>query len=414
MEYLTQHNFEMVMKHSLTQNTMKSPTQKDFNYMFQFLYHQLDPAYHFQKNIDAEVPPILKLLRYPFEKSITKSQIAAVGGQNWSTFLGMLHWMMQLAKMAGSYSTGGYDDASAEAGFDVSGDRIIFDFLTDAYREWLSVEDDADDDDAEKLIKPHIEAMARKFEEGNRRWLDQEQILEAELQNLNSKIEDLGRSGPRLEKLSEQIRILEEDRGKFEQYNESMEAKVEKYSNRIKLLEEEIARTERELEEAEQEKRELQDTVDAQGITIADIDRMNSERERLLRGVESTVVRLDESKRRTSEKEREAAARLDELERAVENYNHLGYEIGIIPSTATNAKGVEYELVLAVFNSGAADGGLQSSHVGPQDESQRDRLLLESNQGYQPHHLLNLDLRGTTKNSSTRFAGKSTSAATPP
>lgn len=98
LEYLTHNNFELEMKHSLGQNTLRSPTQKDFNYIFQFLYHRIDPGYRFQKSMDAEVPPILKQLRYPFEKGITKSQIAAVGGQNWPTFLGMLHWLMQLAQ----------------------------------------------------------------------------------------------------------------------------------------------------------------------------------------------------------------------------------------------------------------------------------------------------------------------------
>src|SRR5690348_2328750 len=124
------------MKHTLSQNIIKSPTQKDFNYMFQWLYHRIDPSYRFQKNIDQEVPPLLKLIRYPYEKSITKSQIAAVGGQNWSTFLGLLHWMMQLAQMLDRYVDHRYDDACQEAGVDVTGDHIVFEFLSRAYRDW--------------------------------------------------------------------------------------------------------------------------------------------------------------------------------------------------------------------------------------------------------------------------------------
>ena len=85
MEFLTQRNFEMEAKHTLTHKTLTSPTQKDFDKVFQFLYHQIDPAYRFQKSSDAEVPPLLKQMRYPFEKNISKSQLAAVGGNNWST-----------------------------------------------------------------------------------------------------------------------------------------------------------------------------------------------------------------------------------------------------------------------------------------------------------------------------------------
>ncbi|KAF2236752.1 hypothetical protein EV356DRAFT_522147 [Viridothelium virens] len=393
MEYLTTHNFEMEMKHSLTHKTMTSPTQKDFNYMFQWLYHRVDPAYRFQKNIDTEVPPLLKQMRYPFEKSIMKSQIAAVGGNNWYTFLGLLHWMMQLARMMEQYAMGTYDEACVDAGYDVSGDRIIFQFLSDAYREWLSVEDDQDEDDADRLIKPHVDAMAAKFDAANAQHIDTAKTLEAEHQALQGQIEELERTGPRITKLDEQIRILEEDRVKFESYNNNMEAKVEKYVKRGELLEEEIKKVEQEIEEAEREKKDLQESIDKQGITIQDIERMNAERERLQKGVESTSQRLEESKQKSREKELEAAKKLDELERLVERYNSLCHQIGIIPSTAPNAKEQEYELVLTV-NEGP---NFHSSQLGSSQDSETDRLLADAGNGYQPHHLLNLDLRGSVK-----------------
>ncbi|KAF2843322.1 HEC/Ndc80p family protein-like protein [Patellaria atrata CBS 101060] len=394
-EYLAHGNFEMEMKHSLSHKSMTSPTQKDFNCMFQWLYHQIDPSYRFQKNIDAEVPPLLKQMRYPFEKSIMKSQIAAVGGNNWHTFLGLLHWMMQLAKMMEQYNIGAYDEASFEAGYDVGADRIIFQFLTDAYREWLQVEDE-DEDNADKLLQPHVEAMAAKFAEANAQHLEQVKILEAEHKALQDQIDELGKSGPRMAKLDEQIKVLEEDRGKFEDYNNLMEGKIEKLQNRAKLFEDEIKKIEAELEEAEQEKLALQEMVDKQGITIQDIDRMNSERERLQKGVESAHIRLEDSKKRMSEKEQEASYKLEELERVVEKYNSLGYQIGIIPSTAANAQGQDYELILTV-NSGPNFGSSQlGASQGFMESS--DRLLAEGGSGYQPHHLLNLDIRGTVKN----------------
>ena len=101
---------------SLASKSLTSPTQKEFNAMFKWLYNRIDPAYRFQKNIDAEIPPLLKQMRYPFEKSITKSQIAAVGGNNWHIFLGLLHWIMHLAMIMESFGQGRYDEASLEAG----------------------------------------------------------------------------------------------------------------------------------------------------------------------------------------------------------------------------------------------------------------------------------------------------------
>lgn len=395
LDYLTQNNFELEMKHSLGQNTMKSPTQKDFNYIFQWLYHRIDPAYRFQKNIDNEVPPILKQLRYPYEKSITKSQIAAVGGQNWYTFLGMLHWMMQLAQMLDKYEMGQYDEACAEAGVDVSGDRIIFRFLSGAYRDWLQVGEDDDDDDADKLLIPHVQAMAAEFERGNKKYAEEMTLLEAEHKALQVQVEELEKSAPDVAKLDKHFRILEDDKRKFEEYNTNVEGKVEKYENRIKFLVEELEKTEEELREAEKEKASLQEAVDKSGITVQDIDRMNTERERLQKGVESTAIRLEEVKRRVTEKELEAGRKLEDLERAVEKYNSLGYQIGLIPSTAVNAKGQDYELRLTI----SEGPNFSASQMGSSQRGEGDRLLADSATGYHPQHLLNLDLRGAVKSS---------------
>ncbi|EME88699.1 uncharacterized protein MYCFIDRAFT_71981 [Pseudocercospora fijiensis CIRAD86] len=392
MEFLTQRNFEMDMKHSLTHKTMTSPTQKDFNLMFQFLYHQIDPAYRFQKNIDAEVPPLLKQMRYPFEKNISKSQLAAVGGNNWHTFLGLLYWMMQLAKMMEQYSTGIWDDACIEAGFDVSADRITFDFLSGAYKEWLSIEDDDDEEEeAKRRIEPHIQAMAVKFEQANAANLEQVKQLEAESKSLQDQIDELSKSAPRLAKLEETIKILEEDKQKFEQYNSSMDAKVEKYNHRAELLQQEIEKCEAEMAEAEAERTDLQRKVDEQGLSIQDIDRMNSERERLVKGVETTQARLEEAKERTAQKESETGAKLDELEGSVQRYNAVGYQIGIIPATASNAHGNDYELRLRVNDGPDFTASGTASHDS-------DRLLQDSNNGYQPQHLLpSPDLKATKR-----------------
>ncbi|KAI4126494.1 MAG: hypothetical protein LQ338_003713 [Usnochroma carphineum] len=392
LDYLTQNNFEMEMKHSLGQNTLKSPTQKDFNFIFQWLYHRIDPAYRFQKNIDAEVPPILKQLRYPYEKSITKSQIAAVGGQNWASFLGMLHWMMQLAQMMDKYEVGEYDDACAEAGVDVSGDRIIFRFLGGAYRDWLQVEDGEEEEDADKMLVPHIEAMAAEFERGNQRYAEEMKLLEAENASLRKQIEDAERDAPDIAKLDNHFNILQEDTQKFEAYISTIEGKIEKYEARNQLLQDEIIKTVAELKEAEQERFDLQSSVDKQGITIQDIDRMNIERDRLQKSTEATALKLDETKKRSAEKEAQANHSLEELERLVEAYNNLCYRIALIPSTAANAKGKDFELHLSTSTTTPNFKSSTTTHTND------DRLLSSTAAGYQhPSHLLPLDLRHSIK-----------------
>ncbi|KAL8685413.1 MAG: hypothetical protein Q9224_005825, partial [Gallowayella concinna] len=373
LDYLTQNNFEMDMKHSLGQNTLKSPTQKDFNFIFQWLYHRIDPGYKFTRGIDAEVPPILKQLRYPFEKSITKSQLVAVGGQNWSTFLGMLHWMMQLAQMMDKYEAGEYDDACAEAGVDVSGDRIIFRFLSGAYRDWLQVDDDQDEEDADRMLQPHIEAMAAEFDRGNQRYAEEMKVLEAENESLRKQVEEAELDRPDIAKLDKFHDILNGDIKKFSEWNSVQGAKSEKHEYRNTRIAEEITKYTSELEEAERERADLQASVDKQGITIQDIDRLNIERDRLQKSTESTVQKLEETKKRNAEKEAEANHALEELERVVESYNNLSYRVGLVPSTAVNAKGKEFELQLATTAPMQTDFSASSS----QHTQQPDRLLAD-------------------------------------
>ena len=395
LEYLTHNNFEMEMKHSLGQNTLRSPTQKDFNYIFQWLYHRIDPGYRFQKGMDAEVPPILKQLRYPYEKGITKSQITAVGGQNWPTFLAMLHWLMQLAQMMDRFIQGEYDDACAEVGVDVSGDRIIFRFLTGAYHDWLQGGEDEDDETAGQRLVPHVEAMAEEFERGNGKYVQEMQALETENRSLRDQIEEMEKNAPDMAKLDKHFRILEDDKRKFEDYIQNVQGKIEKYDTRIKFLDEENKKTDTDLQGTEEERLSLQASVDRQGITIQDIDRMNTERERLQKSLEDTMARLEEGNARVMEKESEASQKLEDLEEIVKAYNTLGYQTSIIPSSAVNANGIDYELSVNVN-----ENSFSASQIGGAPNrisSDGDRLLAEPFTGYHPAHLLNLDLRGMVR-----------------
>lgn len=399
MNYFTNNNFELEAQISLTNKTLSSPTQKEFNVMFQWLYKRIDPGYRFMKSMDAEIPPLLKQLHYPFEKSITKSQIAAVGGNNWHTFLGLLHWLMQLAQMMEGYAKGDYDYASAEIGHDVSSDRIIFDFLTNAYQDWLNVPDGADDDAADQVIAHHVDRMAARFKEVNKDLLDDVDMLEGEKQALIQQIEELERGNEKGKQLDERLAMLKEDTDKHEEWCGKVEKKIEKYQDKIQRLEEEIKKVDTETEETKDEKKGYQQAISAQGITIQDLDRMTSETERLEGSRRAIRDRLDETKQQLSEKEADASRKLEELDRHIEKFNALGYKIGIIPSSAIHAKSVDYELSLTIKDEGA---DFISSQLGRSQSQDADshRLLRDSTSGYLPDQLLNKDIRpqGSLKN----------------
>ena len=390
LEYFTRNNYEMETQTTLTNKSLTSPTQKEFNTMFKWLYNRIDPSYRFQKNIDAEIPPLLKQLRYPFEKSITKSQIAAVGGNNWHTFLGLMHWIMQLATMMDAYQSGKYDYACQESGLDVSGDRIIFDFLSDAYKAWLSVDDDAADEDADRVVQMHVDRMAERFRDVNKDLLEDVEILEAEKKSLTEQIEELERGAELGKRLDDKLELIKGDNVKYEEWIAKVERKIKKSSEKVNLLEDEIRKVDEDIDKAETEKAEYKEAISRQGITIQDLDRMSSEMERLEKSKHAIATRLEEVRFRVSDKEQEASRKLDELERLVESYNSLAYKIGLVPSTAQNAKGQSYELSLKI--------NPEPDFARSQSQEPELRLLKDPATGYQAHQLLNLDLKGAVKN----------------
>jgi SMC interacting uncharacterized protein involved in chromosome segregation len=96
-EFLEHHNFS-----SLGPKTLTSPTKKEFELIFKFIYEFIDPGYMYVKKFEEEVPSILRqTLKYPFAETISKSALYAVGSvQSWAYILAMLYWMTELAQVA--------------------------------------------------------------------------------------------------------------------------------------------------------------------------------------------------------------------------------------------------------------------------------------------------------------------------
>ena len=379
-EYLSNGGFSVEMNHPLGPNALRSPTGRDFSYIFQWLYRRIDPAYQFQKAIDHEVPTILKQLRYPYEKAITRSQLAAVGGQNWGTLLGMLHWIMQVAKMMERCAEDRYDYACDDEGIDVVGDRITFRFLSGAYQAWLSSPPGEDDeDDADKILLPHLQAMAAEFEKSISRYSDDLGALDAEHIALGRQIEELERSVPDLAKLGGNQSTLQSDVKKFEEYNSHVGEKIKRHETRNQALKHEIDDYDKQLREVLQEKAHLEKAVAEQGLTTKEIDYMNGERERLQRGVDESKFKTEEASHKAKQQEVDASNKLSELEDLARQFNSLCYDNGL--------RGENFELNIHIN-----DAPFSSSQIGSSQKG-GDRLLADGETGYRPNDIIKLDLR---------------------
>ncbi|KAF8420659.1 HEC/Ndc80p family-domain-containing protein [Tirmania nivea] len=401
LEYLATNNFEAETKYQVSPHFLKSPTQKDFNMVFEYLYHQLDPNYHFAKPMDQEVLPILKTLRYPYSNAITKSALAAVGGANtWPTFLGMLHWLLELVRMMEGLDSGDFEAAvEEEGGLDVGSDRIVFEFAARSYQAWLQGVDDHNE---------YIQEMVSQFDERVVRYTQDVEELGHQNMELREQLEKINLVNSEgktpLQVLEMEKVILEKDKEKFLVYIGDLEGLIQKQRATNERLREKVRELDEELVKLEEEKMGLQRAVDRQGLSPQDIDRMAGEREKLDKGLAVVSAKVEELRGRAKEKEGEAMSKLEELEGAVARYNTLAYQIGVVPPQAANAKGKAFELIL--FPNKASGGGgekMQIEDVEGIGGAEDARLLVDSGTGWQPQQLSNRDLRHEVKQNLNRL-----------
>ncbi|EPS43884.1 hypothetical protein H072_2123 [Dactylellina haptotyla CBS 200.50] len=381
-DYLLRGQFEMETKHSLGPKALISPMQKDFVMIFQWLYHRIDPDFKFSlKGLETEAIPLLKAIKYPYLGNITKAQLGAVGGaNNWPTYLGLLHWMVQLAQALERFEVGHYDDVIEQHNQDLGASKVGYRYLAQCYTTWLNDEDD---------FTPFKNEMIQEFEARSAQDQESLVVLQAdydELVKAISELEDESGKSP-LDRLKSEGETLRNDQEKFRKFNELQREKTAKIKAVIAALKEEGESVKAEITKLEAEKAELQAAVDRQGLSTGDIDRMNTEREKLIKALEQTEAKLEEASAVDGNREAQALKKLELLEHAVKRYNELGYKIGV---TSTGINGQTYEIEIIPLNKAA-----QSAPDGSSGDD--ERLLYDVGIGYNPRQVLNLDLRHDVK-----------------
>lgn len=101
---------------------------------------------------------------------------------------------------------------------------------------------------------------------------------------------------------------------------------------------------EHELSEIEIQRQQLQAQVDSQNICSEDIDKMNSEKDQLVKTLNSLNQIKEDTSRMFWEREVAVQKKIDVMEKLVQEYNFAGERIGIIPRDANNASNMNFEL----------------------------------------------------------------------
>lgn len=312
-DFLLANKFELEMNHPLTFKTLKQPTQKDFVVIFQFLYNKIDPYYRFTKSIETEVFLLLKILNYPYLDGINRSQISAVGGQNWPNFLGMLYWLVKLNLSVLNLNSK-VDLISPDDEFD----KIFINYITQSYRAFIDERDD---------YSEYYDEMKTRFDELNNNIIKDIENIGKDNAELLNQYNELNGQLDILENSEKKSKALENDLIKFKAYIETMESRKLKWSEILNKITQEIGNCEVELNNIESIKKDYETQIGRQGLTPNDIDNLNNERDKLSKSIDLISNNLEDLKDVYHNKQINLQKNYQSLENFLKQYNNLIYKI---------------------------------------------------------------------------------------
>ncbi|XP_035686274.1 kinetochore protein NDC80 homolog [Branchiostoma floridae] len=337
IEFLSMQGFP----HQISQKLMSPPTTKLFTAIVQFLYGQfLDPSFQILKKFEEEIPRIFKDLRYPFP--LSKSQMFTIGTPHtWPHILGALHWLLQLVK----YS------------MRVDGDKLMFN-------------EDFESNSENKILFEYSSEAYKCFLEGNDDMMSQyDQRMEDELRASGIKAEDLQTLATENMKLQEELEQLEkqedpliaattlrdqlkEDAKQLQDHLEKVEHQKSGLVQNAAHLEEELQIKRQELETEQKENVRLQQIFDTQEFSPMDVELMNRQRQQLSVTLDDLNKEIERLEQQCWELEMKQSKQREQMQSVVQEYNMLARQLKLIPPTAENAHGMDYEMRL-VFNAGS-------------------------------------------------------------
>ncbi|CAH1228869.1 NDC80 [Branchiostoma lanceolatum] len=336
IEFLSMQGFP----HQISQKLMSPPTTKLFTAIVQFLYSHLDPAFQILKKFEEEIPRIFKDLRYPFP--LTKSQMFTIGTPHtWPHILGALHWLLQLVKY--SMRVDG-DKLMFKEDFESNSEnKILFEYSSEAYKCFLEGNDD--------MMTQYDQRMEEELR-GSGVKAEDLQTLATENMKLQEELEQLDKQEDPLIAATSLRDQLKEDAKQLRDHLETVESQKSGLTQNALHLEEELHVKRQELETEQKENVRLQQIFDTQEFSPMDVELMNRQRQQLSVTLDDLNKEIERLEQQCWELEMKQSKQREQMQSVVQEYNMLARQLKLIPPTAENAHGMDYEMRL-VFNAGS-------------------------------------------------------------
>ncbi|MBA0581156.1 hypothetical protein Gorai_023342, partial [Gossypium raimondii] len=256
--------------HPISTKPSQAPSAKDLSNILTSLLSMIDfPC----SKLEDDLSFLLKSLNCPFK--FNKSTFRAPNSlHNWPNWLGILHWLVQLAIFN--------EHISQNSTSSFAQNNSMNEYALESYMRYIQGEDDI----LEVLDKEFMEKVEKEREnvaESNR-------ALEKSVGELEAKAEAL-RTGPtEREALEKEKNVLEEDVKKFH-------AMIAEFTGRIDAMEQVLEEKEKELNAKEEERKRIceenegfEKRVELQTFNARDIERMKREMQAVERDISEAEI----------------------------------------------------------------------------------------------------------------------------
>jgi len=323
---------------------------KEFCNIFQFLYKYIKADTQKTTALESkpteEIPRIFKMLGYPF--TISKSNLYSVGSPHaWPMVLGALCWLIELIRHAISvgqdieghvlFPEDNYEASDYQEEGPQPEDKYFFRYLEKSYAAFMmgTELDELGEFDAEFIdnIRSRNAALLEGMEELMKESVSREEELDT-LKNDSS----------RLQTLAERKTTLASDREKFQNYLGDLGKHGKQLQEKNDQLLEELQGLKVEQEAVTQENAMLQQTLNNQELSAADVERMKHEKRELQKAIEELEKGRDYFDQQIWEKEMQYAKKHEETEKQIREYNEMARKLKLIPPSAENANGIDFEM----------------------------------------------------------------------
>ncbi|NWV46835.1 NDC80 protein, partial [Daphoenositta chrysoptera] len=329
---------------NVSMKSLQSPSVKDFLKIFVFMYRFLCPSYELpDSKFEEEIPKVFKELGYPFP--LSKSSMYTVGAPHtWPQIVAALVWLIDCVKLytAMRENAPPFDEGQNWGGETDDGivhNKLFMDYSVKCYELFMKGRDTFEELDAEVQSK-----LKDLFN------IDEFQIesLAAENKRLQEEIARLEK-----EKESEPDRrvtlrnvksSLQADVQKYQAYLANLESHIAILDQKMESVNDEVETTEMEVEAMKQENARLQHIFDNQKYSVADIQRINHERNELQQTINKLTKEVEAEEHQLWNEELKYARNKEAIEMQLAEYHKLARKLKLIPVSAENSRGHNFEI----------------------------------------------------------------------